>query len=204
MIKEIKDFKRIDIFNHYHQCDNPFIILTTSIDVTNVINYCKKNKMFYATLGYIITKTTNQIDAFKYRYSNSKFYYCDELASNYTQMFDDETIGYFSVPYNKDINIYRNEFTKVEREFKEKKKYDSTEKLDEIWLSCSPWFSFNSLISPFNKKITIPQFIWDKYELKNDKYYINLMIMIHHGFADGLHISRFINKLKENINSLKI
>ena len=52
--------------------------------------------------------------------------------------------------------------------------------------------------------VWIPQFIWDKYENVDDKYLVNLMIIIHHGFADGFHIGKFITLLKENINTLKI
>ena len=45
--------------------------------------------------------------------------------------------------------------------------------------------------------ITIPQFIWDKYENIGDKYYIDLMIMVHHGFADAYHVKLFLDKFDE-------
>ena len=35
--------------------------------------------------------------------------------------------------------------------------------------------------------------------VKNNRIYTNLMIMIHHGFADGNHIGIFLNKL--NVSS---
>lgn len=199
MIKEIENFKRKELFEHYNNCDNPFVIVTTKIDVTNIVNYCKKNKNFYATLGFLITKTVNQIDNFKYRYHDDKVYYCDEVKSNYTQMYADETIGYFNVSFQNNYKEYINNFLEIQNKFLEDKNYSSENDLDEIWLSCSPWFKFTSLIPPFNKKVTIPQFIWDKYENIDGKYYVNLMIMVHHGFADGYHIGKFINILEDNI-----
>ena len=72
-------------------------------------------------------------------------------------------------------------------------------KLNDIWLSCNPWCSITSLVPTFNKEITIPQFIWDKYEKVNERYYTNLTILVHHGFADGYHIGQFVNLLEENI-----
>lgn len=203
MIKEIKDFKRREIFDHYHSCNNPFVILTTKIDITNVVNYCKKHKNFYATFGFIITKTANQVDAFKYRHKDGKIYYCDEIRSNYTQMYDDSTIGYFGVPTTDDFKEYIENFLKIQKKFLEDKKYSTENDLNEIWLSCEPWFTFTSFIPPFNKEISIPQFIWDKYENIDGNYYIDLMIMVHHGFADGFHIAQFINLLKENISEFK-
>lgn len=202
MIKEVKKIEREELFNHYHKCDNPFVIVTTKVDVTSVIKYCKIHKNFYATLGFLITKTANQIDAFKYRYKNGKFYYCDELRSNYTQMLEDSTIGFFGLPVIKDFDDYIEEFVKQQQRFFENGSCTEENELNEIWLSCAPWFSFTSLIPPFNKEVTIPQFIWDKYECINEKYYVNLMIMVHHGFADGYHIGKFVNLLEENIKQL--
>lgn len=200
MIKEVKDFKRKELFEHYNSCDNPFVISTIKIDVTNVVNYCKEHRNFYATLGYLITKTANKIDAFKYRYQDEKIYYCEEVISNYTQMFNEDSIGYFDVNYTENFEEYVKEFIGVQKKFLEDNKYTTENCLNEIWLSCQPWYSFTGFVPPFNKEVTIPQFIWDKYQNIDGKYYINLMIMVHHGFADGFHIGKFVNQLQENID----
>lgn len=200
MIKEIKDFKRKELFDHYHSGANPFVMITTKIDVTNVINYCKVHKNTYATLGYLISKTVNEIDAFKYRYKDGKIYYCDPIKPNFTDMYEDKTIGYFGFGYEEDYDEFINKFKISRQEFLEKKELITDNDIDEMWFSCSPWFKFTSLIPPFNKEVSIPQFIWDKYELDNGRYYVNMMIMVHHGFADGYHIGLFIESLNRNIS----
>ena len=200
MISEVKSFGRKEIFNNYHTRTNPFIIITTKIEVTDIVNFCKENnKSFYATMGYLITKTVNGIGAFKYRYDKEKIYYCDKVNSNYTQMYDEDGIGYFDVSFNEKYSEYINNYENTYINFIKTKK-SAEINLDVIWLSCTPWFSFSSLIPPFDKEISIPQFIWDKYERLDNKYYINLMVMVHHGFADGNHIGRFLYDLKVNVN----
>lgn len=199
MIKEIKNFDREKIFNHYHICDNPFLNIATKVDVTNLVLFCKKYKSFYATMGYLVCKVANKIDNFKYRFCDNKFYYCDELITNYTDMFDDGNIGYYNVEYNDDYQKYIDSFKKVKEKFLKDNNYSIDNKINEIWLSCVPWIKCTSITSPFNKNCLIPQIIWDKYELENDKYYVNLTIVIHHGFVDGYHISKFVNLLEENI-----
>lgn len=200
MIKEVKDFKRKDLFENYNSRNNPFVIITTKIDITNVINYCKIHKNIYATMGYLISKVVNEIDAFKYRYKGGKIYYCDIVNPNFTQMYQDDMIGYFGFDYVDDYNEFINNFVKNQKDFFNKKKLDIENDIDEIWFSCVPWFKFTSLIPPFDKEITIPQFIWDKYELEGDKYYVNLMIMAHHGFVDGYHIGKLIENLNKSIS----
>ena len=203
MIREIKEYDRLEIFNKYNSCDNPFIILTTRVNITSLVKYCKKKGNFYATFGYIINKTVNKIDNFKYRYIDNKFYYCDLLNSSYTEMINDDKLTFFTVNYNDNYNIYIDEYKKEHQKAIENNELNDKFKQDEIWMSCVPWFNFSGLIPPFSKSVTIPQFIWDKYTKDNDEYYINLMIMVHHGFVDGQHIRKFINELENNIKHFK-
>lgn len=201
MIKEVTDFKRKEIFKHYDECDNPFLFITVPVEVTNIVNYCHIYKNFYATMGYFVTKTVNEFDNFKYRVKNKKIYYCDKVKSNYTQIKSDNEIGFFTLPDVDNYDSYIIKFNEIQNEFMNNSNYECKNDLDEIWLSCEPWLSFTGLVTPYKKGNTIPQFIWDKYRKVDYKYYVNLMIMVHHGFADGYHIAEFTKKLEENIRS---
>ena len=203
MIKEVENFERKELFDNYNSNDNPFVIVTTKIDVTNIVKYCKEHKNFYATFGYLIATVANEMDAFKYRAKNNKIYYCEELISNYTEMIGNNGIGYFDVKLKDNYKDYIEEYKRVREDFLNKRYYDTSNELNEIWLSCSPWMTFTSLVPPFSKENTIPQFIWDKYEENNDKYTIHLMILVHHGFADGSHIGKFVKTLEEKIKNFK-
>lgn len=197
----IKNFKRKELFEHYNKNTNPFAIVTTKINITKIVQYCKIKKHFYATFGYIITKTVNEIDNFRYRYENNEFILYDQIRANFTDMIDEETIGFFSVPYQDSFEDFIKEYILKLDGLKQGKINDVEKNEDEIWMSCEPWFSCTSLIPPFHHDNTIPQFIWDKIEYCNNKYEVNLMIMVHHGFADGSHIGKFIHKLNENIDN---
>ena len=41
MKEEIKDYCRQDLFDYYHKRSNPFVFVTTKIDITNIYDYCK-------------------------------------------------------------------------------------------------------------------------------------------------------------------
>ena len=114
-------------------------------------------------------------------------------------MYENKTIGYFSVPPINEYKQYIEKFIEIQNKFLQENKYSEDGQLNDIWLSCNPWCSFTSLIPTFSKEITIPQFIWDKYEKVNERYYTNLTIVVHHGFADGYHIGQFVNLLEEKI-----
>lgn len=202
MIKKITNYYRKDLFNRYNSFDNPYVSLTIPIEVTNIVKYCKKNRHFYATMGFLITKTINEVEEFKYRFRNNKFYYCDVVNSSFTQIKDEDSIGFFTVPFTIDYKEYINNYVKIEDKFLNSK-YVLKESIDEVWLSCAPWFSITSITTPYTKKISVPSFVWDKFEQKGNKYYLNLMISFHHGFIDGVHVKKFVDSLNDNIKRFK-
>lgn len=204
MKQEIKNFDRMDIFNHYNSMTNPFAFVTTRLDVTKLYKLCKKNKSHYGTIGYYVVKAINQVDNFKYRYEEGKIYKYDKINTNFTQMFRNKNIGYFRVEMEDDLESFLKNFKKTEEDFlKNNHSIEGTDQA-EVWLSCEPWFHFTGLVPPFDKNITIPQIIWDEFCFESDKCYLNFMIMIHHGFADGSHIGKFIHTLEELIEKIDI
>lgn len=197
---EVEDFSRKNLFEHYNDMESPFIIMTVPLDVTNVVQYTKVHKHFYATLGFIIGKAINEVDAFKYRYKDGKYYYCPRISPNFTQRVDNN-LGFYdcdSLDYEEFIREYDDKKSKVG-----KFTLETEERIDVVWLSCFPWASFSSLVSPHDKSITIPQLIWDKYVLKDGRYICNLMIMVHHGFADGYDVGKLIEKINYYIEDFK-
>lgn len=189
---EIEDFSRKNLFDHYNDMDSPFIIMTVPIDVTNIVEFCKMHKHFYATMGFIIGKAINEIEAFKYRVKDGRFYYVSKVSPSFTERVDNN-LGFFECDSTK-YEAFINEF--VDKKCKLGKYDNCTEdRLDVVWLSCFPWASFSSLVSPHDKSITIPQLIWDKYVFKDGRYTCNLMIMVHHGFADGYDVGNLVEKI---------
>ena len=168
MKEEIKNYYRQDLFNYYHKRSNPFVFVTTKIDITNIYDYCKIHKYHYATIAYVFGSAMNEIEEFKYRYENGKIYKYDKLNIGFTQMFKDGNIGYFTCSIKDNYKDFINEFKKTEEEFLITNKSIKKEG-GELWVSCSPWYHFSSLVPPFDKNITIPQLIWDKFELTDNK-----------------------------------
>lgn len=200
MKHEITNFDRIDLFQQYNKRDNPFLYLTTKVDITNIYKKCKH---YYGSLAYFFNVAINKIDNFKYRYEDGKIYKYDEVRPNFTEMYDGENISFFSCEMKASYEEFMNNYLKVRDKFLHNKKYQDDISNGEIWFSCFPWGNISGLITPYDKSITIPQFIWDKFSFENDHVFINLTIMVHHGFVDGHHIGLFLkyfNEINENID----
>lgn len=200
-MNEVINFEREELFKHYNEMDSPFIIMTIPLNITRVVEYCKIHKHFYATMGFLVGRAANEIGGFKYRYKDGRYFYYDRLAVNFTEKVN-EQIGFFDCD-SEDLENFVVEFDEKKSRLGSYEDASEENREDVIWVSCFPWAKFNGLVSPHDKSITIPQFIWDKYEEINGEYYCNMMIMVHHGFADGYHVGMFIEKLNEYIEKLK-
>ena len=91
-MNNIVDFDRKELFKHYNEMDNPFIIMTIPLNVTKVVEYCKVHRNFYATMGFLVGKAVNDVNAFKYRYDKDNFYYYDRLCVNFTERVDEQIV----------------------------------------------------------------------------------------------------------------
>lgn len=206
-MKLLENYKRENMFKYFSSLDNPFAITTFEIDITKVVNYAKEHKHFNAIMGFIIKKAVLENEAFRLRYIDNKFYLCENVGISFTQLKDDN-VDFINCD-SDDMEDFFKEYDQKKLELLDniKTSFDDERRIEEdrqdvIWLSCLPWHSFTGLVPPFDKKVTIPQVIWDKYEEVNGKYYCHLMVLVHHGFADGLHISRFVDSIENNINIL--
>lgn len=195
----IENFEREDIFNHYNSMDNPFSYVTVKLDITNIYKKCKT---YYASIAYFLVLAASKIENFKYRYEDGEFYIYDKLRVNFTEMLEDKNIGYFSCYLEDNYDKYIEGYKEVRAKFLINKERIEENDDGEIWVSCEPWFSASSIVTPFDKTITIPQFLWDKFIFENDKCYINLTIMTHHGFVDGYHIGLFLKELNKMIDNI--
>ena len=201
-MEEVKDFKRQELFDMYNSRTNPFAIITTKIDITNIYNLCKIKKHYYASIAYFLTKAMNNVEEFKYRYIDGKIYKCDVIRPSFTDILEDHTIGFYTCEMLDDYDAFLKHFDEVKNLFL-KGNYNEEPKEDVVWLSCQPWFNFTGAIPPFDRKITIPQLNWDRFSFEGDRCYINLLIMAHHGFADGYHIGKLVKSIEETIANIK-
>lgn len=200
MKKEVTNYERMDTFNLFNNEINPFLLVTTKVDITNLY---KKGKPYYPLIGYFILMTANKINNFKYRYEEGKIYYYDNLDIEFTDILPNKNLGFYTCKSKENYKEFLEEYNSKKEIFLTKQENILKEDQGEIWVTCTPWFKMESLIVPFTKQFTQPQFIWDKFSVEEGKCYINLTIMAHHGFIDGYHIHLFLsefNKIIENID----
>lgn len=212
---DINNWKRKLAYETFSSYSDPYTGIVTKIDITNLINFCKHNKIsFYGCMTYFVLKSLNDIDAFKYGFGkedgNEFIYKYDTLAATATVINSDNELNFTRyVEYDEDILCFLIEFSKATNDASNNLPYykiSGLENMNKINITCIPWITFSNFKDAidFNEKNSKPKICWGKYYLEDNRYLIDISLLVNHAFQDGYHIGLFFNNLQQNIYNLKV
>lgn len=212
---DINNWKRKLAYETFSSYSDPYTGIVTKIDITNLINFCKQNKIsFYGCMTYFVLKSLNGIDAFKYGFGkedgNEFVYKYDTLAATATVINSDNELNFTRyVEYDEDISNFLIEFSKATEDASNNVPYYKIlglENMNKINITCIPWITFSNFKDAidFNEKNSKPKICWGKYYLDDDRYLIDISLLVNHAFQDGYHMRLFFNNLQQNIYNLKV
>lgn len=206
---DIDTWNRKEIYSFFSSVSNPFYMVSFTVDVTNLVQYTKKNSLsFYLSLIHLCTKSFNSIENFKYTLRGKDIFLIDQRNPSFTDMKPNEELFHITTVNMEDdlISFVQNAKTKSENQncF-----IEMGEESDElIFFSCLPELRMTSLtnerdiLNPNSRNSNIPSISWGKYTQVNDRYELNISLEVNHRFIDGLHITRFSQTLEKLIREL--
>ncbi|GAA0116276.1 chloramphenicol acetyltransferase [Clostridium senegalense] len=204
----IDQWKRKKQYEHFKNLDYPHISVCANIDITNFYNYIKtKRKPFFISFVYVVTKTANLINEFKYRVRDEKVIVHDVVSPSFTIMNDDGVFNFCPVDFSEDFNEFVSRGT---NEIDKRKKFvdlkDEPNRDDFLFITSIPWVSFTSMSHPIHMSPvdTIPRIAWGKYFKENEKIKMPLSIQAHHALVDGVHIGMYFEKIQQILNNPEI
>ena len=165
-------------------------------------------------MTYFVLKSMNEIDAFSYGYGKEEgkyfVYKYDSLAVTVTVINNNNELNFTRyVEYNDDISSFLLDFYKATNDASNGIPYykiSELENMNKINITCIPWITFSNFKDAIDlkEKNSKPKICWGKYYLEDDKYLIDVSLLVNHAFQDGYHIGLFFNNLQQNIYKLKI
>lgn len=201
---DIKTWTRNKQYTHFLKFSNPYASASTIINVNTIVNYAKKHKVsFYGIMTYLVMKSINQVEEFKYVLEEDGVYKYNQIDTSFAVLNNNQINFTRTVKFNDDFDKFISDFVfaKTEAENSFDIKYDK--ECNKCYITCAPWMRVTSVSNPMNyEKIdSVPRICWGKYFLENNEYMIDVSIQVNHAFQDGYHIGQFYNILQNSINS---
>lgn len=203
----VKNWKRKETFEFFSSFDDPYMGIGIPVDITSIINYIEgKDISITEMLSYLVLKSINEVDDFKYCLENGEVYKYDKINLSFTVLNSEKMIQFTNIiEYDKQIQNFLGQFRKEKKDAELGRKCKGKITVNNIYISCMPWCRVNFIKHPclFNEVDSVPRILWGQIYDKGDRKYIDLAIQVNHAFQDGYQIGLLINKINDNISELK-
>lgn len=200
-----RTWKRREHFNFFLEAKNPHFGVTNNVDVTKLLQVCRKNKKsFFDAFLFCLMKSINQIDELKVRPVKKKLVQYVEVSPSFTILGDDQTFNFCTSNFNDDFQKFSHNARAATAKVKKSGKLnlDDDHRLDVIYCTCLPWFSFSSISFAMHNPGNdfIPRLAWGKFFSSQKKQLMPVAIQVHHSLVDGFHLGRFYQALEDNLS----
>lgn len=204
-IVNINEWDRKEHFNFFKNMDYPQYNICMNIDITNFLhNTKKKNLNFYYAMIYAALFVANEIPQLKYRFKKDEVVMHDKIHPSFTEMKSGtELFKLVTVNLEDTIEAFVNA---AKEKSENQTEYFPFQELavrdDLVYITCIPWISFTHLSHTINlrKEDAVPRISWGKYFKEGEKILLPFSVQVHHAFADGIHVGKYVEKLQEYLD----
>lgn len=205
---DLNEWSRGKLFKSYIENMRIVMSLTVEIDVTNLIEFSKRNNLkFYPSMIWIVSKVVNTHDEFKYSWNDTgDLIKWNFISPSYTEFHkEDENFTKLVTQFSDDIFEFSERFMVNKEKHEADRAFVENQPLNFFDVSCLPWVKYSHFdVHVFDEgKFLAPVITWGKYEMSHGRYMMPLTMNIHHAVADGFHLCRFFNEVQELINTLE-
>lgn len=208
---DLSTWERKSHYAWFSQFSNPSIALDVKMNITNVLDFCKKKGVSsYAVIMYVICKCINENRAFRLRVLNDEVVEIDAANVAYTIMVNDSCFVNCRADMKNGYEAYAKDVAENQRKYSNsnfvQEEYNSTAIIDDIYCSCIPWVNFASVKQPIPDKIpeskSIPRACWGKYYVEGQSTYMTLNITANHALVDGLDVANVFNAIQNSFDNI--
>ena len=209
---DIETWGRKSQYENFINYTHPTFSITTRLDVTDLVDYCKgTGKSFFTCFLYIMAKAVNSVEEMRTRIVDGKPVSFDVVNPSYIVMRPEEVIVTCLTNYSDDFTDFYN---RARQDILEKKSstndepFESHDSVDCLYVSCLPWMDIRSVINPYDfanvSQSSIPRITWGKY-IKNGfgRYEMGFDISVHHALIDGYQVTKVVSFITEMLNNVK-
>lgn len=190
-------------FAYFRQMVDPFAGVTAAVDITDFLA-ALDGRPFFLSLLYAVTRAANRVPQLRRRILDGRVVEYDWCSPSYTLMKPDGVYVYSLIEGERTYGDFiaegqRQQTLSLDRRTLTK----DGDPLGNFFVSCLPWLDYLQVKHPVvSADDSNPRISWGKYVTVNGRTTLPVSLFVNHALADGLHISRFYQKLEEELAAL--
>ncbi len=192
---DLETWSRRDSFEFYRTFVNPSYSISVLYNVEPLYRMAKeKSDSFFLLTLYAILRAANEVPQLRQRYIDGQIIEYEQLAAMTPIMTASEEFRQVWCEYHSNFTLFKTNTESLIQAAKESRPGPLIEHNDDyICASCVPWLHFTGgTQADLTFEQTVPILAWGK--MQDGK--IPILCRFNHYFVDGLHFSRFFNKIE--------
>lgn len=202
----IGTWERKTQYKFFKDFDDPFFNLVANVDVTRLVNYCKKEQIsFFLASLHLSGQAVNAVQGMRLRIKDEKVFDFDKIHIGSTVFRPDYTFSFAHFPFLEDLGLFCKQSGKIaERQIDSGGMEDPPGMLDVVYYSVIPWVSFTGFKHPrkAGKEDSIPRIVFGKYFEQGEKWLMPVSVDVHHSLADGYHVGQYFIEFQQRMDNL--
>ena len=199
-----KTTTRASAYELWMSAPNPMVTFFKTLDVTPLVRFSRKHGYkFNMLLCWCIGKAASKIKEFYLLPVGRELLKYDNIAVNTIVKNKTGEVNSCDVPFSDDIAQFNADYLRLTRAVAEScENHDLTDSM-VIGTSAIIDTEIDGAVGMNSGIFNNPFIIWGKYHKGLFKTTLKLSFQFHHTQMDGAHAGRFLQRLQENIYTLK-
>ncbi len=202
---EPQNTTRAKAYELWMKAPNPMVTFFKTMDVTNLVRLGKRKGLkFNMLLGFCIGKAASCVKEFYILPVGGKLIQYDSIAVNTIVKNKNGEVSSCDILFSDSLEIFSREYLKYTAEAAEScTDRDLSAESMVIGTSAIVDTEIDGAVGMNSGIFNNPFIIWGRYRKKLFRYYLPISFQFHHTQMDGAHAGRFLEKLQNEISSLK-
>ena len=196
---------RATAFRLWMNAPNPMVTFFKTVDVTNLVKISRKRKLkFNMLLDYCIGKAASGVKEFYILPVGDTLMWYDSLAVNTIVKNKNGEVSSCDILFSDDLDAFNRDYLKYTAQVAETcKDRDLSADCMVIGTSAIIDTELDGAVGMNSGIFNNPFLIWGRYRKKGFRYVLPLSFQFHHTQMDGAHAGMFLEKLQEEICSMR-
>ncbi|NCC26293.1 MAG: hypothetical protein EOM25_14030 [Deltaproteobacteria bacterium] len=197
---DMATWARAEHFLHFSQMEFPYSCLTVEIEVGDCLSFMKRQDIpRYLGMIFLVSKALNAVEELRVRVVDGEIMLFDVVHPSFTVQTTDGTLNFCRGRHEDEIKRFLELNVPIKKEAEKGVTGLEPDSVDKIYISCLPWIHFTSVVNPvpLRPADSFPRIVWGRFLKRGHGHVMAFSVQVHHGLADGIHLSDFIRKFQE-------
>lgn len=202
---DLATYKRRAHFEYFNSLAYPYAGLTVEVDITRWLAAVRSaGAPFFHSFLWAAAGAANAVPELRCRILDGGIVRFDVCKSSYTVALPDDTYCYCTLetdmPYGEFLPYAR---ARQAEAIAAPTVKDGEDVLGYFFISSVPWVSYTALTQPVPCPAdSNPRITWGRWRDQGGKIAIPVTLLCHHALVDGIHLSRFYQRLEERLEEM--